>query len=77
MVNKVIKEPLKGRDDIFRLLLLLFYNNNTYDINYASIQLIANELNFEKNLIEHLQQLIFITSKDEQEKLEKTVKYYK
>jgi len=46
LVNKVIKEPLKGRDDIFRLLLLLFYNNNTYDINYASIQLIANELNF-------------------------------
>ncbi len=62
---------------MIRLLLLLFYNNNTYNINYASIQLITNEVNSENNFIEQLQSIIFVTEREEQEKLMKIDKYYK
>lgn len=68
---------MKGREDIIRLLLLLFYNNNTYYINYASIRLIANEINSESNFIEELQTIIFVTEREEQEKLTKLIKYYR
>lgn len=63
MTTKILKEPMKGREDIIRLLLLLFYNNNTYYINYASIRLIANEINSESNFIEELQTIIFVTER--------------
>lgn len=76
-MSKILREPLKGREDVIRLLLLLFYNNNTYNINYASIQLIANEINSENNFIEQLQSIIFVTEREEQEKLMKIDKYYK
>lgn len=68
---------MKGREDIIRLLLLLFYNNNTYYINYASIRLIANEINSESNFIQELQTIIFVTEREEQEKLTKLIKYYR
>ena len=42
MTERVLSEPMKGKEDILRLLLLLFYNNNTFNINYASIELLAN-----------------------------------
>jgi len=42
---------MKGREDIIRLLLLLFYNNNTFNINYASIELLAQELFAESKVI--------------------------
>lgn len=68
---------MKGREDIIRLLLLLFYNNNTFNINYASIELLAQELFVESKVLESLQQLIIITEKEEQNKYEETVKIYK
>lgn len=77
MTTKIFKEPMKGREDIIRLLLLLFYNNNTFNINYASIELLAQELFVESKVLESLQQLIIITEKEEQNKYEETVKIYK
>lgn len=51
VTKKILKEPMKGREDIIRLLLLLFYNNNTFNINYASIELLAQELFAESKVI--------------------------
>lgn len=77
VTKKILKEPMKGREDIIRLLLLLFYNNNTFNINYASIELLSHELFAESKVIESLQQLIFITEKSEQERFEDIIKLYR
>ena len=42
MTERVLATPMRGKENILRLLLLLFYNNNTFNINYASIELLAN-----------------------------------
>jgi hypothetical protein len=65
--DKILKETIRGREDIIRLLLLLFYNNNTFNINYASITLLSNELYTENTVIESFRQLIFITEQAEQQ----------
>ena len=48
MTERVLSDPMKGKEDILRLLLLLFYNNNTFHINYSSMELLSNELFAEK-----------------------------
>lgn len=60
-----------------KLLLLLFFNNNTYSINYESISLIANEICAQEYFIEELEQIVFIIDKEEKEKFDKLIRLYR
>ena len=54
---------MKGREDIIKLLLLLFYNNNTYSINYTSMTLLSKELFTEETFMNELKELVFMTER--------------
>ena len=68
ITKRILNSSLEERKDVISLLLLLFYNNNTFSINYASIRLLVSEIFAETDFIESLQSLIFITDKEENEK---------
>jgi len=48
------------RENTFQLLLLLFYNSNTYDINLKTITLFVKEIFTENHLLDSFSKIVFI-----------------
>lgn len=60
IIKKTLEESLVKRENTFQLLLLLFYNSNTYTINLKTISLFVKEIFTENQLLESLSRIIFI-----------------
>lgn len=64
IIKKTLEESLVKRENTFQLLLLLFYNSNTYTINLKTISLFVKEIFTENQLLESLSRIIFICDEE-------------